>query len=71
MYSSLGTSLAGIITESATLTAVAECFLQVRTFWHTNPLVMIIKALLWLLLTKVDQFKSLDKKAELVSFMKT
>ena len=31
MYSYLGTSLAGVITEPATLTAVAECFLQVST----------------------------------------
>ena len=45
MYSTLSSSLAGVITEPSTLTSVAECFLQ---------------ALLWLLLTKVDEFTALD-----------
>ena len=45
MYSTLSSSLAGVITEPSTLTSVAECFLQ---------------ALLWLLVTKVDEFTALD-----------
>ena len=45
MYSSLSSSLAGVITEPAALTSVAECFMQ---------------ALLWLLLTRVDEFTAFD-----------
>ena len=45
MYSTLSSSLAGVITEPTALTSVAECFLQ---------------ALLWLLITRVDEFTALD-----------
>ena len=45
MYSTLSSSLAGVITEPSSMTSVAECFLQ---------------ALLWLLVTKVDEFTALD-----------
>ena len=45
MYSTLSSSLAGVITEPSALTSVAECFLQ---------------ALLWLLITRVDEFTALD-----------
>ena len=45
MYSTLSSSLAGVITEPSALTSVAECFTQ---------------ALLWLLITRVDEFTALD-----------
>ena len=45
MYSTLSSSLAGVITEPTALTSVAECFLQ---------------ALLWLLITRVEEFTALD-----------
>ena len=45
MYSTLSSSLAGVITEPTALTSVAECFMQ---------------ALLWLLITRVDEFTALD-----------
>ena len=49
MYTSLGTSLAGVITEPATLAAVAQGFLQ---------------ALLWLLITRKQEFLAMDKVEE-------
>ena len=45
MYSTLSSSLAGVITDPSALTSVAECFMQ---------------ALLWLLITRVDEFTALD-----------